>query len=104
MILYSEVRNQDKNPYGISGGNDTKERVFLLSYEEAKNGKYFNNSSERKTTLYDGGWCWWWLRSPGFNSGCAARVGDDGYVYDTGREVRDGSVAVRPALWINLKS
>lgn len=43
---------------------------------------------------------WWWLRSPGLNSGSAAIVLNDGYVYDGGNDVYGSDDAVRPALRI----
>ncbi|MBR4236481.1 MAG: hypothetical protein IKR85_10560 [Clostridia bacterium] len=33
------------------------------------------------------GVCWWWLRSPGYNSRLAALVSRSGYVYYTGDDV-----------------
>ncbi len=100
MILFSEVRNQDKSTSGVSGGNDTKEKIFLLSYEETRDGEYFINATDRKATLYDGTSCWWWLRSPGSSSDCAAYVYSNGDVRSM--DVYRNYVAVRPALWINL--
>jgi hypothetical protein len=43
---------------------------------------------------------WWWLRSPGYYSNCAADVGHDGKIGVLGRVVDDGSAGVRPALWL----
>ena len=109
----------DKNPkYSTSAGNNTQDQVFLLSITEVE--KYFSTDNDRMCvpTAYaiaQGAWtsdsysvggaatCWWWLRSPG-DSGGAAVVGDGGSVYYNGCYVNDGSVCVRPALWINLES
>ena len=104
----------DKNlSYSTSPGNNTTDKVFLLSITEVN--QYFSSYSARKCqgTAYcyaqgaykgNNGNCWWWLRSPGNNSGSAAIVSYDGSVYYLGINVSSGSGAVRPALWINLGS
>ncbi len=111
----------ERNPdYNTSPGNDTQDHVFLLSINEAK--KYFNSDEARKcgvteyaiaqgaymTDYYgtvDGkGTCVWWLRSPGFDQYDAAGVFDGGGVDSVGNYVYIDYIAVRPALWINLKS
>lgn len=45
--------------------------------------------------------CWWWLRSPGYDSSHAALVYFYGSVYDRGLSVHTSLVAVRPALKIS---
>ena len=111
----------DKNPsYSTSPGNDTRDKVFLLSITEVN--KYFSSNEARKCapTAYakaqgaytndsyktaDGeATCWWWLRSPGFFQTIAESVDAVGSVSNYGDIVGDGSNAVRPALWINLES
>ena len=110
----------DKNPsYSTSPGNSTTDQVFLLSITEVN--KYFSSDEARKCAptayaLAQGTWtsdsykvdgkatCWWWLRSPGAYSDCAADVDRDGSVHDFGNSVHDFDNAVRPALWVNLGS
>jgi len=113
MIASSTV-TADKNPsYSTSPGNNTTDKVFLLSITEVN--KYFSSDSARQCqgTAYcyaqgaykaSNGNCWWWLRSPGFDSSYAAGVDRGGSVDDFGDYVRSVSGAVRPALWINLGS
>ena len=104
----------DKNPsYSTDPGRNTTDKVFLLSITEAN--KYFGSDDARQCagTAYcyaqgaykndKNGNCWWWLRSPGFHSFCAAIVGNDGDI-DNGPGVNIDISAVRPALWINLDS
>lgn len=118
MILSSTVP-ADKNPeYDTDPGNDTTDKVFLLSIDEAK--KYFPTDAERKcvptefakangagTNGYDAASgkaaCWWWLRSPGFNQGYAAAVRSDGSVSCLGRSVNGVNDCVRPAMWVSLE-
>ena len=113
MIASSTV-TADKNPsYSTSPGNNTTDKVFLLSITEVN--KYFSSDSARQCqgTAYcyaqgaykaSNGNCWWWLRSPGYNSNYAAYVNYFGSVIDRGDFVDSDSDAVRPALWINLGS
>ncbi len=51
-----------------------------------------------------GGACVWWLRSPGLFGDRAAGVDLDGGVYERGFGVIKSDIAVRPALWVNLKT
>ena len=111
-VIQATTVTADKNPsYSTSPGNNTTDKVFLLSITEVN--KYFSSDSARqcKGTEYcyaqgankgSNGNCWWWLRSPGDDSDGAANVNGGGSVYDRGSYVHSGSGAVRPALWIDL--
>lgn len=112
LIQLSTV-TADKNPkYSTNQGNDTKDKVFLLSAKEAE--QYFKNDEDRKCNPTEliinkgayqhEGQCWWWLRSLGYNSGSATLVSTGGSVRFYGDGVYYNYVSVRPALWINLKS
>lgn len=95
---------------------DTKDRVFLLSMDEAW--EYFSSDSTRQCqgTAYcyaqgayetGNGNCKWWLRSPVCYSGQAAYVYDGNlrsYYGGYSCYVDNDDIAVRPALWINLGS
>ena len=113
--IVSTTVTADKNTsyYNTSPGNDTTDKVFLLSITEVK--KYFSADSARQCqgTAYcyaqgadkaSNDNCWWWLRSPGSSSYDAAYVSSVGPVYSHGFLVSQVDVAVRPALWINLGS
>ena len=119
-ILTTEVDNsksQCYSGYSTNGGNNTKDKVFLLSYAEAL--KYFKNDEARKCAPTDyaikqGTWtsssykvdgratCFWWLRSPGSSSSSAAFVGCNGARSYFDVDYSDG--AVRPAFWLDLSS
>lgn len=113
--------NKDDN-YGTNGdgGNDTNDRIFLLSIAEADNRSYFPKYSSSRYSantpyVVDGGRLGthmngedegyldrWWLRSPGFNNSMAAFIEyDGGDVYD-GNPVNNKASAVRPAFNLNL--
>lgn len=73
LIINSELRNHDYNSYEVSGGNDTKDRVFILSSDE-----YKVPSSQRIGRLFDYKAVNWWLRTPGHDSYTAYYVNTDG--------------------------
>ena len=114
-ILKTEVDNsraEGYSEYDTTGGNNTEDQVFLLSFKEASE-DYFSSDEERicMPTDYavqngaytdgDTGACLWWLRSPGRDQSKAVLVGTEGWRYN--HEVY-GYACVRPALWINLES
>ena len=119
MISTTKV-TAEKNPeYDTSPGNDTNDKVFLLSITEVN--KYFNFSNDvaRKCAPTDyaiangaftvdkyktGGRAtgWWWLRSPGDNRYCAADVDYAGSVDYGGDDARCSGHVVRPALWVEF--
>ena len=126
-ILTTEVDNsawQGFSRWNTVGGNNTQDRVFLLSFAEAK--QYlkvvdpYTYSIEacaaptayaiahgawidEKSMLSDGRQAaYWWLRSPGLHQNEAADVSSTGsLIYDS---IDIALVVVRPALWIDLKS
>jgi len=107
-IIISSTVTADKNPkYSTSPGNNTTDKVFLLSITEVN--KYFSSDSAREcsVTAYakaQGANSWWWLRSPGGNDHSAARVIGDGSVSARGCDVRYEHVAVRAALWVDISN
>lgn len=104
------VKNYDNDEYHISGGNDTCDQVFLLSYDDAIS--YFEHDSDRRAgpTEYarshdvnygtESGCSWWWLRSPGKTSNRAGNVVNRGVASTFGAYVNADSGGVRPALWV----
>lgn len=108
-------RVSPSNPrYGIPGGNDTTDKLFLLSIEEASNNAYFPNGASSGIAfntdytlslgnMYEGGE-FWWLRSPGEHLHYAASVGNAGNVLYFGFDVNDSDFAVRPAFNVDLSS
>jgi hypothetical protein len=120
-IAITENVNENNQLYGMAGGNNTTDRIFLLSLSEVV--KYFGDSGQLKQ-IPNSGYIWsfsdqydkvrianyggsaacWWLRSPGRISGLAAYVYHAGDVSVSGTSV--GSVeddcGVRAALWLSL--
>lgn len=117
-------KNQGYSKWSTSGGNNTEDKVFLLSYAEAN--KYFgvtydnisNTKSRVAPTAYaiaHGTWTsssnktadgtdagWWWLRSPGNYQDFAAVVDTDGSLRNITVNYVSGSVC--PALWVNIEA
>ena len=129
-ILTAAVNNsagQGYSGWSTDGGNNTQDKIFLLSYAEANRylgvkyweDDYGNNMKSRvaptEYAIQTGAWIsdsyktadgkpagWWWLRSPGRDQRSAADVDVDGSLdFD---DVNCGSGCVRPAFWLNLES
>ena len=108
-IVETQNTNPDNN--GTKGGSDTRDKVFLLSIDEAN--KYFGSPEARqvepskaagaKAYANDANKSRWWLRSPGSSSVYAAYVPSNGSVNTGGSDVNKSDYVVRPALWINLQ-
>ena len=124
-IPQTDVVNDNNPEYGTAGGENTKDRVFLLSIAEATNTAYgftdnYDNTDTREATntayVASGGKTGtslmsgagkidlWWLRSPGYSQSSAAFVNSIGNVISYGGGVYNFAVAVRPAFKINLSS
>ncbi len=120
-IPYVSVVNEDNPKYGTEGGNDTLDKIYLLSISEVSNAAYgflpykneSNNDNARKRTntayVAAGGTigsstAWWWLRSPGRDSYRAADVDSYSDVHRFGFYVNGSGGAVCPALHLNLSS
>ena len=125
LICDTHLQNPDNPEYRTDGGNDTTDKVFLLSIDEAS--RYFADNEARLTyaTAYakeNGAGdknAWWGLRSPGEDENNVAMVGDVGSIsiYSDGKSVyvnKDGAVncngqnvgsnfGIRPAIWANIE-
>ena len=95
-ILTTDVINNDNVQYGTNGGNNTKDKLFLLSIDEVN--KYFSDN-QRVATEIRGYSRAWWLRSSGGRQNSAANVHNYGDLYEDGYGVYNDD-GVRPALWV----
>ena len=132
QIAETRLTNSD-NPwfYGL-GGQDTIDKIFLLSLEEVlihfgnirqippsgltgedQFGIFGQFDDSLATTDLDGAFSWWWLRSPGVVDSFAMIVVDKltaagvdelpvAGVSVSGSPVDSNMFGVRPAMWINL--
>mgnify|MGYP004521191327 FL=1 len=112
LICDTYLQNPDKPEYGTDGGNDTTDKVFLLSIDETS--KYLSDKIVRKAEATDyakdkgifvseeNGKSWWWMRSPGSDDLCASCMGNDGFAHGDGQMIEDRTCGVRPAMWVNI--
>ncbi|MDE6432658.1 MAG: Ig-like domain-containing protein [Lachnospiraceae bacterium] len=123
-IKTTAVVNADNLTYGITGGNSTQDKIFLLSYDEVTNPAYgfssdystSDNARKRINTAYvakggtagfnymnsEGSTSWWWLRSPGDKLNRAMYVNFFGAVHQYGDFVSYDYCVVCPALHLDL--
>ena len=124
LTAVDNSKSQGSSGWDTNGGNNTQDKIFLLSYGEAnkylgvtredenntksrvaptayaiKQGAY-TDSSNKTADGKDAGW--WWLRSPGRRQRSAAYVIAGGSL--SSNDVSNDDAVVRPALWINLES
>ena len=121
VIVTQNVANEDNPKYGTDGGNNTADKVYLLSLNELMNTKYgfcseynrFCVSRQLQTSAYVNvrgvvrsieGNCGWWLRSTGHQENNALVCGNDGTISISGGSVDYSDFGVVPALHINLLS
>ena len=95
----------------------TTDKIFLLSYQEIKSESFgfarvlldeakksiSSAYTEIKEVYSSGGYCEWWLRTPGSNL-IACNVSDGGYVYTNTEDLTVDRSGIRPALNLNLSS
>ena len=113
-ILETKV-TADSNPdYKTEVGKETKDRVFVLSIDEAE--KYFSTNDDRvcvptTNAKYNEGasgvpgqdGCMWWLRTPGESESKTALVHITGAISFEGFYSDQKSIVVRPAMWVSLE-
>ena len=117
MISITTIPADKNSPYSFSYlySKETRDKIFLLSVDEAK--KYFSSNFERqcKPTKYavankvytNNENCWWWLRSLRTDTRTntynrAVGVDSIGGIFNLGSSINSDDRAVRPALWIQL--
>ena len=128
-VKTADVVNSDSIYCGTDGGNDTKDKVFLLSDAEvydtdaaasygfvkgkdtrdegrmSKSSTYAKAMGANSETddTYSGN-CMWWLRTPGSDVYSAAKVDADGYVNSLGHYVSNDYDAVRPVIHLDISA
>ncbi|MGN0516942.1 DUF6273 domain-containing protein [Eubacterium sp.] len=96
QILTSNVINTPENDYGISGGNDTKDKLFFLSKDEAEQ---YLTKKERKASNH----LWWYLRTQSTMQGQFIKVDKRGKIEERiKRKYIYNSQHFRPAMWITV--
>lgn len=103
-----KLTTEDNDRYGVDGGEDTTDKVYLLS--EAEFNKYFSDdtiSGQATTTLYaaqrgataefKNRAVIWWLRSPGINTYFQG-VTRNGDICEGGYMSSDATIGIRPVI------
>jgi hypothetical protein len=127
QLKTNNIVNPDNPWYGTSGGNNTDDKLFLLSYEDTVNTAYgFSRwystydakrqaqgtgfSKSNGLSVFVGsekgfvGNSSWWLRSPGGILVYAGIVGTGGKLNEYSSDVTYTAEGVRPAFKSNLSS
>ena len=110
-ILLSDLVNQDNPVYGTTGGPDSQDYVFFLSFDEINT--YLPTHEDRVATFttyadnlpveYGGREVYYWLRTPGIYRINAMYVyGEYGSITHYGSDVGHNMVGYRPAMWITV--
>ena len=111
MIQVTSVVAENNPEHNTDPGNDTEDKVFLLSVKEATN--YFPTEEARIGVLTpyaitqptQHAFSNWWLRSPGLYHTRAAKVYLGGKIGDLFySEVDYDAGGVRPTMWIDLSA
>lgn len=108
-IVQSILGNEDNYESGAPGGDQTIDKVFVLSASETD--KYFKTDKDRiafGTQIAKQQYMpeneslglKWWLRMPGYYDYRAAIVNEDGSFDYDGYSASRGFLAVRPAVWV----
>ena len=112
-IRTTKVINEDNYYYKTDGGNDTLDKIYLLSLSETDEEKeteeakeYGFTDSYGMTIKYSNyadlcDYQYWWLRTPGEKNISAAAVDMSGEAYVGGGE-SDMELGIRPVLHLNL--
>jgi len=129
-IIETKISNPDNLWYSTPGGNDTFDKIFVLSMEEVD--RYFGDSEDylnmrRKKyakgewVAEDKGWIlaneydnsrvakhngtntFWWLRTPGYSDCTVAYVSTTGNIAVNGDRICIFRGGMRPALWVRAE-
>ena len=114
IIQTATVSGGENTRYNSNAGNDTEDRVYILSVSETEQYLVKFGAMQCKATTYteeQGAYvkvsdncCWWWLRSPGNTQYKAVRIGSGGTIEFAGDDVDYLYNAVRPAMWIDFSA
>ena len=109
------VRAEKSPLFDTDPGNDTQDRVYMLSYNEAL--EYLPSGSDRKVVpssyakglgaYTDSGCGQWWLRSPGRSSNRAIFIATHGGFYENSSynyNVVTTRIGVRPTIVLSLSN
>lgn len=118
----------EKNGFkNTPGGNDTLDKVYLLSLSDVSNKSYgycsnplvgsasrwqlptdytvARGAEAAGSNLTDGKKnCWWWLRTPGESQKKVVNIGNDGHAAEIGSWCESSTISVCPVIKIDVSS
>ena len=106
-IRTTKVINEDNYYYKTDGGNDTLDKIYLLSLSETDEEKEYGFTDSYGMTIKYSNYAdlddyqYWWLRTSGEKNISAAAVDMFGKAYVGGGE-SDMELGIRPVLHLNL--
>ncbi|MCR4820986.1 MAG: DUF6273 domain-containing protein [Elusimicrobiales bacterium] len=104
------VENTRNMRFGTLGGNNTHDKIFLLSDSEAnmympypadRLAEPTPYAKSRGAKTHEDGRAFWWLRTPGSVQSMASGINHNGELYYEALNVNNDHGAVRPAMVIN---
>lgn len=107
IILNTTLKNNNNSEYNIFGGNDTIDKVFILSNDEQR--YYFKDDpnlckatmtkySNKLKTDYKNSY---WIRTPGDSQKDVMWCAKDGYTWVNGSSATS-NIGIRPAMWVDV--
>lgn len=91
-IKETAVTAEDNPVYGTDAGQDTIDKVYLLSSGEAS--RYYDILHGTETC--------WWLRTPGAHTGSMCFVYPDKTVMNYGYDSTDDTFTIKPVMWVDI--
>ncbi|MBR5800441.1 MAG: hypothetical protein IKY23_10325 [Lachnospiraceae bacterium] len=111
-VLTTVVRAENNSEYATLGGNDTEDKIFLLSVSEVN--KYFMEKDfDARAEMFmidenhgkmeiESFWHKWWTRTPGEEQNMMSVVNEIGQINLEGIDVDADEIGIRPAMWVDL--
>ena len=93
QIVTKNLVNEGNSKYGMYGGNDTKDKVYILSLTEVDDYTDYIKCNHN-----------WWLRTPGQSRKQAAYVHSYGFVDVEGCDTNDTTAWVRPVISVKASN
>ncbi len=92
-ILLTDISNEGNDAYGTSGGNDTQDKIFLLSEKEAE--QYQDILKNLKVAF--------WLRTPGNSEDTAVYLSVRPRIMDYGYPVNSPNLYTCPVICVSIR-
>ena len=106
------VNNEENYMFSVGGSEESEDRVFLLSLNEAKElltdatvkGEPTESVKKTATLAHGNTYCNWWLRTQGSSDMKAAVVGYNGIINFAGLRGDIAEAGIRPCVWYKTET